>query len=98
MAHYCDKCGAKLKNENAKFCDKCGAEVNIHNNISSTSEVSYSCPFCGKKIPYSTKCPYCGKKLQGNDDAAKVGLGVIGIVLLLIFISGVCGFLLIIFG
>ena len=97
MVNFCDKCGAELKNENAKFCDKCGAEV-INNNSSSTSGVTYSCPFCGKQIPYSTKCPYCGKKLKGNDDAAKAGLGIIGIIILLFLISGICGFLLIIFG
>ena len=27
MAKFCDKCGNKLKNENAKFCDKCGSKI-----------------------------------------------------------------------
>ena len=36
MPIFCDKCGAQLKNENAKFCDKCGAEVKINNNQRNT--------------------------------------------------------------
>ncbi|MBE6505709.1 MAG: zinc-ribbon domain-containing protein [Methanobrevibacter millerae] len=96
MTKFCDKCGNELK-EDVKFCDKCGNKVNNINNSPSTTGTTYSCPYCGKTIPYSTKCPYCGKSLQNNDDAAKCGLGVIGIFLLIIVISGLCGFLLLIF-
>lgn len=96
MPIFCDKCGAKIRNENAKFCDKCGNEITTtSNNIHSTS-TSYSCPYCGQEIPYSTKCPKCGKSLQ-NDDAVKAGLGVVGIIILLFLISGICGFLLLLF-
>lgn len=95
MAKFCDKCGNELK-DNDKFCDKCGNEVIVVKSNTSTSGTSYSCPYCGKTIPYSKKCPYCGKSLH-NDDAAKLGLGVVGIFLLIILISGIAGFLLIIF-
>ena len=95
MPKFCDKCGAELK-EGDKFCDKCGNRISMTDNISSTN-TTYSCPYCGQKIPYSTRCPKCGKSLK-NNDAAKVGFGIIGIIILLILISGVCGFLLIIFG
>ena len=93
MPKFCDKCGHELKNENVKFCDKCGNKVN---NASSASGTTYSCPYCGKTIPYSTNCPYCGQSLQ-NNDAAKCGLGVVGIFVLVMLISGIAGFLLIIF-
>lgn len=94
MPKYCDKCGSQLK-DNVKFCDKCGNKVNNVNNNQQSIESSYSCIYCGKTIPYSAKCPYCGKSLN-NDDAAKCGLGVLGIYLLIILISGVVGFLLLI--
>ena len=96
MSKFCDKCGAELK-DGVKFCDKCGSKVNEINNVQSSSGTTYSCPYCGKTVPYSTKCPYCGKSLK-NNDAAKCGIGVIGIFLLIVLISGLCGFLLIIFG
>lgn len=96
MSRFCDKCGAEL-NEDVKFCDKCGNEVKGIDDASQSGGTTYSCPYCGKAIPYSTKCPYCGKSLK-NDDAAKCGLGVIGIFVLIIVISGIAGFLLIIFG
>ena len=96
MVKFCDKCGAELK-DGVKFCDKCGAEVKNIDNSQSSSKTRYSCPYCGKTIPYSDKCPYCGQSLNSND-AAKCGIGVIGIILLVMFISGVIGFLLIIFG
>lgn len=96
MPKFCDKCGAELK-DNVKFCHKCGSEVNAFNNNSSSRGITYTCPYCGKSIPYSNKCPYCGKKLQGNDDAAKVEIGIVGIILLFFLITGFLGFLLIIF-
>ena len=37
MPKFCDKCGAKLKNENVNFCDKCGAEVKFTSNTQSNS-------------------------------------------------------------
>lgn len=101
---FCSNCGAEVK-EDKKFCGKCGTAINeddqqtsnTNNNTSSTSGVTYSCPYCGKKIPYSTKCPYCGKKLQGNNDAAKIGIGIIAIIILIILFAGIAGFLLLIF-
>ncbi len=95
MAKFCDKCGSEIKKGN-KFCDKCGNKISITNNNISSSKTTYSCPYCGQEIPYSAKCPKCGKSLK-NDDAKKLGLGIIGIFILLILISGICGFLLIIF-
>lgn len=95
MARFCDKCGSELKEGN-KFCDKCGNKVNANNN-EAASGTSYSCPYCGKTVPYTNKCPYCGKSLK-NNDATKCGIGVIGIFVLVILISGIIGFLLIIFG
>lgn len=32
ISMFCDKCGAKIKNENAKFCDKCGNRITVTNN------------------------------------------------------------------
>lgn len=94
MSKFCDKCGAEVK-DGDKFCDKCGNKVNMADNVSSAS-TTYSCPYCGQEIPYSTRCPKCGRSLK-NDDAAKVGLGIIGVIILFILITGICGFLLIIF-
>ena len=37
MPKFCDKCGAELKNENAKFCDKCGAKVKFTSNTQSNN-------------------------------------------------------------
>lgn len=97
MPMFCDKCGAEQKNKNAKFCDKCGNKlISTNNNINSTS-ASYSCPYCGQKIPYSTKCPKCGKSLQ-NDDAEMAGLGIVGIVILLTLISVILGVIIFLFG
>lgn len=95
MARFCDKCGAKIKEE-SKFCDKCGNKIAATKQNTSYTDTTFSCPYCGQKIPYSTRCPKCGKSLK-SDDAAKVGLGIIGIIILLILISGICGFLLILF-
>ena len=92
MSRFCDKCGAELK-DGVKFCDKCGNKVNEINNNQPSSETSYSCPYCGKTIPYSKRCPYCKKSL-GNDDAKNCGLGLIGIFLIIVFLSGLAGFLL----
>ena len=33
ISMFCDKCGAQLKNENAKFCDKCGNRINKNPKI-----------------------------------------------------------------
>lgn len=95
MTKYCDKCGAELKEGN-KFCDKCGNKVMGINDTSYSNQTTYSCPYCGKTIPYSVKCPYCGKSLQ-NDDVKKAGLGIIGIIILFFLLSGICGFLLLLF-
>ena len=96
ISMFCDKCGAQLKNENAKFCDKCGNRITVTNNNIHSTSTSYSCPYCGQEIPYSTKCPKCGKSLK-NDDATMAGLGIVRIVILLFLISGIFGFLLILF-
>ena len=95
MVKFCDKCGAKL-NGNVKFCDSCGNKVSNGNEDSSSVGVTYSCPYCGQTISFSTKCPYCGKSLK-NNDAAKIGIGIIGIIILFILIFGIAGFLLILF-
>ena len=95
MPRFCDKCGAKLKN-GYKFCDKCGNKLDLTNNNIHSTGVNYSCPYCGQNIPYSTKCPKCGKSLK-NDDALMAGLGIIGIVILLFLLSGIAGFMLLLF-
>ena len=37
MVKFCDKCGAELKNENAKFCGECGAKVKFTSNTQNSS-------------------------------------------------------------
>ena len=96
MAKFCEKCGAELPDD-VKFCDKCGNQIKTNENNQSSSGVTYSCPYCGKTIPYSTRCPHCGKSLK-NEDAKKAGIGIIGIIILLFLLVGIAGFLLLIFG
>ena len=94
MSKFCDKCGAELSVD-VKFCDKCGNQI-INDNDTSSNGVTYSCPYCGKTIPYSTRCPHCGKSLK-NEDGKKAGIGIIGIILFFLLV-GIAGFLLFIFG
>lgn len=95
MSKFCDKCGAELK-DGVKFCDKCGNNVSEINNSQTSSGTSYSCPHCGKTIPYSKRCPYCKKSL-GNEDAKNCGLGIVAIFLLVLLLSGFLGFLILLF-
>ena len=95
MARFCDKCGTEIK-EGSKFCDKCGNKIAAINQNNPSTGTTFSCPYCGQKIPYSTRCPRCGKSLK-SDDAAKIGLGIIAIIILTFLMIGISGFLLIIF-
>ena len=95
MPKFCSECGSELIDENIKFCQNCGSEVNTENISQSNSGTTYSCPYCGKTIPYTDKCPYCRRILQ-NNDAEKCGIGIIVIFLIVILLSGFFGFLLLI--
>ena len=80
MPIFCDKCGAQLKNENAKFCDKCGAEVKINNNQNNTGITNTGpmtvCPHCGQTTSSElTHCEKCG--LSQNEYTAGVIVGYI---------------------
>ena len=88
MPIFCDKCGAQLKNENAKFCDKCGAEVKINNNQRNTGTNNTGpmtiCPHCNQTTPAGpTHCEKCGSSLENNTTAVIVGYIVTLIVSIL---------------
>lgn len=71
MLKVCDKCGAKLKDDNVNFCDKCGAKVKINNaqiNGGTTPIVkTVVCPKCGQSSPIGlSNCEKCGSSLENN--------------------------------
>lgn len=78
MVKFCDKCGAELKNDDARFCDKCGAEVKTISNQSSSGTTTVGgaviCPHCGQTTPMGlTYCEKCGSSLENNTTAVIVG-------------------------
>lgn len=78
MPKFCDKCGAELKNENAKFCDNCGTGINqneiANNNINST----VICQKCSTANPTTaTKCINCGASFNNENFKFLIILGYI---------------------
>ena len=62
MVKFCDKCGAKLKSENAQFCQECGTEVKTSQNQNAgTTFTGNVCPHCGQNTPIGQpNCVNCG--------------------------------------
>lgn len=91
MTRFCDKCGNKLRNENAKFCEKCGAKVSSNKNKSNVATTNGSalmiCPNCGQETPMGQAiCVKCGSSLETNTAAIIVGytvtllIGIFGLI------------------
>ena len=61
---FCDQCGAKIINENAKFCMECGAKKPADASL-------YKCDKCGWEPADPTKpprfCPECGDPFGDED-------------------------------
>lgn len=87
MPKFCDKCGEKLKNENAKFCDKCGAIINQNEAKSNDINSTIICPKCSTVNPATVnKCLNCGSPFNNENFKFLIILGYI------------CGIFVIIFG
>ena len=105
---FCPGCGAEItmaydnsieeipKENEAAQKEEIQDEVN--NNAQPSSEISYSCPYCGQTIPYTDKCPYCGKSLKSGSNTSKYCLGVIIVFLIIFFGAVLAGYLLLWFG
>lgn len=76
MATFCDKCGAEVKDENAKFCHKCGAEISAKtiSTIDKTVQSGVFCSHCGQAVPLGqTVCLNCGQSIEDNKVAIIIG-------------------------
>lgn len=87
---FCDKCGAKLKIENAKFCDKCGAEVKFASNTQSrgtTPNIPVHVEEKSMGIAMLISFFLCGLGMAYAGNIAK-GVGYLVGGILILFIAG----------